>query len=55
MRRRMYTIRLSEEERARFVRLAEHYGLNAAGFFRMILKREEQTLDRDRANVNDAD
>jgi hypothetical protein len=38
---RLFNMRLSEDESARLDRLAEHYGLNAAGVIRMLLKRED--------------
>lgn len=43
-RERLFNIRLSEEEAARLDRLASHYGLNAAGVIRMLLKREDDAL-----------
>jgi hypothetical protein len=44
MRERMFTMRLNEEEATRLDKLATHYGLNAAGVIRMLLKREEDGL-----------
>jgi predicted DNA binding CopG/RHH family protein len=44
MRERMFTMRLSEEESTRLDKLAAHYGLNAAGLIRMLLKKEERGL-----------
>ncbi len=44
MRERLFTMRMSEEEHVRLERVAVHYGLNAAGLIRMLLKREERTL-----------
>jgi predicted DNA binding CopG/RHH family protein len=44
MRERMFTMRLSEEESTRLDKLAAHYGLNAAGLIRMVLKKEERAL-----------
>ncbi len=44
-RQRIFNMRLSEEEGARLDRLAEHYGINAAELIRMLLKREEKTVD----------
>ena len=43
-REKLFNMRLSEEEAARLERLAAHYGLNAAGVIRMLLKREEDAL-----------
>jgi hypothetical protein len=45
MRERMFTMRLSAEESARLDALAEHYGLNAAGLIRMLLKKEQRELN----------
>ena len=45
MRERMFTLRMSEEETARLDRVARHYGLNAAGVVRMLLKREDDALN----------
>jgi predicted DNA-binding protein len=42
--RQMFTIRFSEEEKARLDLLAKHYGLTAAGVLRMLLKREVDAL-----------
>lgn len=44
MRERMFTMRLSEDESLRLDRIAGHYGLNAAGLIRMLLKKEERDL-----------
>ena len=41
MRERMFTMRLSDDESRRLDRLSSHYGLNAAGLIRMLLKRED--------------
>jgi hypothetical protein len=48
MRERMFTMRLSEDESKRLDALAEHYGLNGAGLIRMLLKREEEAVERNR-------
>ena len=40
MRERMFTMRLSELEGDRLDALAKHYGLNAVGVIRMLLKRD---------------
>jgi hypothetical protein len=53
MRERMFTMRLSEDESHRLDRLAGHYGLNAAGLFRMLLKREERVLANELTDVED--
>ena len=39
-----FNIRLSEEEWARLDRLKSHYGINAAGIIRMLLKREDDAI-----------
>ena len=44
MRERMFTMRLSDEESARLESVAAHYGLNAAGVLRMLVKREADAL-----------
>lgn len=50
MRAKLFNIRLSDEEWARVESLCEHYGLNAAGLFRMLLRKEErEVLDGDRS------
>lgn len=41
---RLFNMRLSEEESARLDRIAAHYGLNAAGAIRMLLKREDDAI-----------
>ncbi len=41
---RLFNMRLSEDEAARLERLATHYGLNAAGVIRMLLKREDDLI-----------
>lgn len=43
MRERTFHIRVSEEEWAKIVRLADHYALTVAALIRMLIKRE---LDR---------
>lgn len=45
----MFTIRFSDEELARLEKVATHYGLTSAGVLRMLLKREENAIDRDAA------
>lgn len=44
MRERLFTMRVSEEEAARFDRVAKHYGLNVAGVVRMLMKREDDSI-----------
>lgn len=44
-RQRIFNMRLSDEEGARLDKLASHYGINAAELIRMLLKREEKTVD----------
>ena len=38
---KLFTIRMTEEERERAERVAARYGLNVAGVVRMLLKRED--------------
>lgn len=40
MREKLFTMRMSDEESARLDAVARHYGLNAAGVIRMLVKRE---------------
>jgi hypothetical protein len=44
MRERLFTMRMSEEEHARLDGVSKHYGLNAAGTIRMLVKREHDAL-----------
>ena len=44
MRDRMFTMRLSADEGARLDALAEHFGLNAVGTIRMLLKEKSREL-----------
>jgi hypothetical protein len=41
MREKLFTIRMTEEERVRAERVAQRHGLNVAGVIRMLLKRED--------------
>ncbi len=43
-REKLFTMRLSDEERERAERVAVHYGLNVAGVLRMLLKREDLAI-----------
>ncbi len=43
-RERLFNMRMSDDEWARLERLAAHYGLNAAGVIRMLLKREDDAV-----------
>ena len=43
-RQRLFTLRMTEDEGARFNRVAEHYGLTVAGVLRMLMKREDDAL-----------
>jgi len=43
-REKLFNMRLSHDEAERLDRLAAHYGLNAAGVIRMLLKREDDSL-----------
>jgi predicted DNA-binding protein len=49
MRERLFTMRMSEEEHARLNEVSKHYGLNAAGTIRMLVKREHDGLSDARA------
>lgn len=42
--RKLFAIRLSEEETDRLQALARHYGLTVAGMLRMLTKREADAL-----------
>ena len=44
MREKQLNIRLNPEEAKRVARLAKHYGLNASGLIRMLLKNEERNV-----------
>ena len=44
MRERLFTMRLSDEESARLDDVSKHFGLNAAGTIRMLVKREHDGL-----------
>lgn len=44
MREKLFTMRVSEEESARLELVAKHYGLNAAGALRMLIKREADAI-----------
>ena len=44
MRERLFTMRMSEEESTRLEEVSKHYGLNAAGTIRMLVKREHDAL-----------
>lgn len=44
VREKLFTIRMTDEERARAEAIAQHYGLNVAGAIRMLLKREADAL-----------
>lgn len=44
MRAKQLNIRLSDEEADRLERVARHYGLNAAGVIRFLLKREDDAI-----------
>jgi hypothetical protein len=41
---KLFNMRMSEEEWGRLEFLTEHYGLNAAGVLRMLLKREADAV-----------
>lgn len=44
-----FNIRMSERERAQLGGIAQHYGLNACGTIRMLIKREADRLRTERA------
>ena len=44
MRERLFTMRMSDEEYSRMEEVSKHYGLNAAGVIRMLVKREYDSL-----------
>jgi len=44
MRERLFTMRMSDEETQRIDALAKHYGLNAAGVIRMLVKRDYDAI-----------
>ena len=44
MREKLFTMRMSEEESLRLETVARHYGLNAAGVIRMLVKREHDSI-----------
>lgn len=44
VREKLFTIRMSDEERERADLVAAHYGLNIAGVIRMLIKREADSL-----------
>jgi len=48
MREKLFTMRMSEEESLRLETVARHYGLNAAGVIRMLIKREHDTVAREK-------
>ena len=46
-RERLFNMRMSAEESTRLEYLAEHYGLNAAGVLRMLVKGDFDRLHRE--------
>ena len=44
VRAKLFNVRFSDEEWARLEALCNHYGLNAAGLIRMLLKKEEREV-----------
>lgn len=46
MREKQLNIRLNKEEAARLLLVADHYGLNGAAVFRMLLKREADNIGK---------
>jgi hypothetical protein len=49
MREKLFTMRMSEEESLRLETVARHYGLNAAGVIRMLIKREHDVVGREKS------
>jgi hypothetical protein len=49
MREKLFTMRMSEEESSRLEIVARHYGLNAAGVIRMLIKREHDQVAREKS------
>lgn len=45
-RERLFTMRFGSEESERLDRVAKHYGLNASGVIRMLLKREDDAIGK---------
>jgi len=52
LRERIFNLRISAEEQARLERVAAHYGLNAAGVIRFLLKREDDLIARHAATID---
>jgi predicted DNA-binding protein len=46
-----FTMRLNDEEHERLHRLAAYNGINAAQLIRVLLKREEDAIERDKAGA----
>lgn len=46
MRTLLFTMKMTEEEHARFVRVAERWGLNIANLLRALVKREDTLFSR---------
>lgn len=44
MREKTFNIRMSDEESQRVEAVARHYGLNAAGVIRMLVKKEADAI-----------
>ncbi len=44
MRERMFTMRLGKDESERLDALADHFGINAVGLIRMLLKEKAREL-----------
>jgi predicted DNA-binding protein len=51
MREKLFTMRMSDEESTRLDTVAKHYGLNAAGVLRMLVKREYDSIARTEQDV----
>ena len=54
MRERMFTMRLSKEESDRLDALAEHFGINAVGIIRMLLKEKARELGMPTISLGEA-
>jgi hypothetical protein len=54
MREKLFTMRMSEEESLRLDAVARHYGLNAAGVLRMLVKREHDVVAREKTPATPA-
>lgn len=51
MRERQINVRLSEEEGEWLDTVTEHYGINVANLFRMMLKKELRVVEQEKASA----